>query len=194
MLERDEIARSLTGAWGLFLDRADAMRHFDVSVDGFWRSFRVVVLVLPLYVLTSLAERTIAASTMGPAPDAAMFLLGNAVSLGLDWITLPIVLALAARPLGIERNYSAFVIARNWGSVIATIPFGAISLLLLFGMIGPEIANFLMLAALMVVLRYNFLIARRALDVAVGFAIGIVVLDLATSLTIALTLDAVFGF
>lgn len=193
MLNRDEIARSLTGAWALFLDRPDALHHFDISLDGFWRSFRVVVLVLPMYVLTSLADRTLVAETTGPTPDAASFLLDNVARLGLDWIALPIVLALAAQPLGITRNYSVFIIARNWGSVIATAPFGAVSVLLIAGLIGPEIAHFLMLAALMVALRYNYLIARRALDAAVGFAVGIVVLDLAISLTIALTLDAVFG-
>ena len=50
-----------------------------------------------------------------------------------------------------------------------------------------------MFAALIVVLRYNYLIARRALDASLGFAIVIVILDFVVSLTIALALDGVFA-
>ncbi len=195
MLDRDEIVHSLTGAWELFLDRPNAMRYFDVSVEGFWRSFRVIVLLLPAYILSTLAEQIVAAASMPAAADQSVLalFLDSAFGLGLDWIMLPLVLALAARPLGIQRHYAAFIVARNWASVIALAPFGAIGLLVIIGLVNAEVANFLMLASLMVVLRYNFLIARRALDVGIGFAIGIVVLDLAISLTIALALDLVFG-
>jgi hypothetical protein len=54
---RDENARSLTGAWHLFLDRSDAMRFFDVSVDGFWRSFGAILLILLAYILVVLSDR-----------------------------------------------------------------------------------------------------------------------------------------
>jgi hypothetical protein len=196
MFERDEIARSLTGAWELFLDRPGAMRRFDVSVEGFWRSFRAIVLVIPAYVVTTLAERIITSNAVVTTEDPGdvLFFIDGAIGLALDWITLPIVLALAARPLGIAGRYGAFIIARNWGSVLAVVPFAVVSLLVVLGLAGADIANFLMLAALIVVLRYNFLIARRALDVGTSFAVGIVILDLAISLMISLVLDAMFGF
>lgn len=195
MLERDEIARSLTGAWDLFLDRPAALRHFDVSIEGFWRSFRAIILVAPAYALATMGERVMSAADAlaGAQPDAALLVIDAVLGLGLDWIALPIILAVVARPLGIARRYAAFIVARNWSAVIAVAPFGAIGLLVVLGVVGSEVANFLMLAALFVVLRYNFIVARRALDVGVGFAIGIVVLDLAVSLTIALTLDALLG-
>ena len=37
-----EITRSLSGAWRLFLNRADAMRLFDASLGGFWLVFHTV--------------------------------------------------------------------------------------------------------------------------------------------------------
>jgi len=195
MLDRDEITRSLTGAWHLFLDRPDAMRYFDLSVEGFWRSFRAIVLLLPAYILSTLAERviTLANTPVGGEQDATAFFLDSAIGLGVDWIALPVLLALAARPLGIQRTYAAFIVARNWASVIALVPYGIIGLLVIVGVVDIEVANILMLVALMLVLRYNFLVARRALDVGIGFAVGIVVLDLAVSLTIALSLDSVFA-
>jgi hypothetical protein len=195
MLGREEVGHSLTAAWDLFLDRPGAMRNFDVSVDGFWRSFAAVLLVVPSYLLAVLAERQLAAVTDPAAPlqDGASFVIHNAIGLGLDWVALPLILALLARPLGIARRYPAFVVARNWGAAIAAVPFGIIGLLILLGIAGGELASLLMFAALIIVLRYTFVIARRALEVGIGFAVGIVVLDFVVSLTIALALDGVFA-
>lgn len=55
-LDRDEIARSLTGAWRVFLDKPDAAQFFDLSVEGFWRSFRAFGLMIPFYGLVAAAE------------------------------------------------------------------------------------------------------------------------------------------
>jgi hypothetical protein len=193
MLGRDEIVRSLSAAWDLFLDRPGAMRGFDVSVDGFWRSFAAVVLVAPSYAFAVLAERQmVALDPTAPVQGGFSFLVQNVLGLGIDWVTLPVLLALLARPLGIARHYPEFVVARNWGAVIAALPFGAIGLLIVLGILGGELANLLMLAALFVVLRYTYLIARRALDAGLGLAIGIVVLDFVLSLAIALALDGIF--
>lgn len=195
MLTREEVTRSLTAAWDLFLDRPGAMRGFDLSVEGFWRSFAAVILVVPSYALAVLAERHLSAEIDPAAPvqEGAAFLVHNAIGLGLDWVALPLILALLAGPLGIARHYPEFVVARNWGAVIAAVPFGLIGLLTVLGLVGGELANLLMLAALIIVLRYTFIIARRSLEVSLGFAIGIVVLDFVVSLTIALALDGVFA-
>jgi len=195
MLDREEIARSLTGAWELFLDRADAMRHFDVSVDGFWRSFAAVLLVLPSYVLASLADRQMAAALepAGPVQDGAAFAFQTVLGLGVDWIALPVILAFLARPLGIGGRYSAYIVARNWCAVIGALPFGLIGLLVVLGLLGGELGSLLMFAALIVILRYNYLVARQALDASMGFALGIVALDFVVSLTIALTIDGLFA-
>ena len=194
MLTREEITRSLTAAWDLFLDRPGAMRNFDVSVDGFWRSFAAVILVVPSYALAVLAEREMAAAmdVAAPVQPGAAFVVQSVVGLGLDWVALPLILALVAQPLGIARRYGAFVVARNWGAVIAAVPFGVIGLLVVLGLVGAEFGSTLMFPALIVILRYTYLIARRSLDVSLGFAIGIVVLDFVVSLTIALALDGIF--
>lgn len=195
MLDRDEVARSLSGAWRLFLDRDDAMRFFDASLDGFWRSFTAIFLLIPAYALTALAEyRVIRSDAIADEGFSnAAFVFDKAFALGLDWIALPIILAVLARPLAITRTYAAFIVARNWCAVIAVAPFGLIGLLFGLDVLGVDAANFLSLAALIVVLRYNFLIARRALGAATGFAIGIVVLDLVVSLSIAGLADSLAG-
>ena len=128
-----------------------------------------------------------------PVESGAGFILHNGIGLLLDWIALPLILALLAGPLGIARHYAAFVVARNWCAVIAAVPFGVIGLLIVGGLVGTDFGSLLMLAALIAVLRYNYVIARRSLEASVGFAIGIVVLDFVVSLTLALAVDGVFA-
>lgn len=194
MLTRDEITRSLTGAWELFLDRPGAMRFFDMSVDGFWRSFAAVVLVVPSYAFAVLADQRMAAADPTlPLESGTGLMVHNGIGLALDWIALPLILALLARPLGIARHYPEFVVARNWCAVLAAVPFGVIGLLIVAGVVGADFGSLLMLAALVAVLRYNYVIARRSLEASVGFAIGIVVLDFVVSLTLALSLDGLFA-
>jgi hypothetical protein len=171
------------------------MRGFDISADGFWRSFGAILLVAPAYGLTALAERQAMLSDAIAADDLsdAAFVIGKGLALCLDWVTLPILLALVARPLGFGRLYSGYIVARNWASVLAVAPFGLVALAYLIGFFSPGFADFLMVALLIVVLRYNYIIARRALDASPGFAGGLVVADFLLSLIIAGTINALFG-
>jgi hypothetical protein len=195
MLTREEIVQSLTGAFEIFLDRPNAMRHFNVSVTGFWRSFSAIALVAPIYALSALAERQVALTDALHAAqfDDGLFSLNKILALGIDWITLPLLLALIAGRIGIAGTYPAFIIARNWGSVLATIPFGIVGVLFVSGVIDAEAADILSLGMLFVVLRYNYLIARRALEVSIGFAVVLVVADFALSMLIAGAVDGLIG-
>jgi hypothetical protein len=192
-LDRDEIARSLTGAWRVFLDKPDAQRFFDLSLDGFWRSFRAFVLMAPAYALTAVAEyQSLVGTTDAGFSDSAFF-VAKAIASGFDWVLFPILLALVAEPLGITRSYTSFIIARNWGSVLASIPFLVIDLLYISGGLGEDATNIASLIALIVQLRYAYLIASRALGVGVGLAVGIAVADFAVSLMIMAIASGVAG-
>lgn len=188
-LTRDEIVRSLTGAWHVFLDRPDADQYFDLSVTGFWRSFRAIVLVLPAYVLSALTTW----ATLPAEMDSATFFVARTVSLAIDWVAFAVVLALVADRLKVSNTYSAYIIVRNWASVIATAPFGLVSILFIAGLIGQDIAATLSLAVLFIVLRYNYIVARRVLQVGMPLAIGIVVADFILSLAIDAGISGLFG-
>jgi hypothetical protein len=195
MPSRDEIVQSLIGAWRLFLDRSDAMRYFNVSVDGFWRSFYAIIFILPAYFFIALAERRrIQADSLPDDFDGSAFIVNKGLSLALDWVTLPIVLALFAGVLGIGRAYAQFIVARNWGAVLAIAPFGVVALLFLLGILGSDFANIVSLVILVVVVRFNYLIARRALGADVGFAVGIVVADFVISLAIVGAVDSLIAY
>jgi hypothetical protein len=195
MIDGDRVRRSLAGAWRLFLNRPDAMRLFDLTVEGFWRSFGAIFLIAPMFVLGALADRRRISSEATDAltTTVAHDLFERLVALGVDWIALPIVLFAAARWLGIERTYTTFVVARNWSAVVAAVPFGVISLLFLAGILSKEMMALLGLAALAIVLRYSFIVARTALGVGIGFAAGLVAFDFFLSLLIVEGIDQLFG-
>jgi len=195
MIVADEVRQSLAGAWGLLLNRPEALRRFDLTVEGFWRSFGAIILVAPVFIVAALAERDrmLSAPDGQPVAGAPAYIFERLVALGVDWIALPIVLFLGARMLGIERGYPAFIIARNWSAVIATLPFGLVSLLYLAGVLGDEISAVLFLAALALVLRYNFVVARTALGASIGFAAGLVAFDFVLSLLIAQGIGQLFA-
>jgi hypothetical protein len=192
-LDRDEISRSLTGAWRVFLDKPDAPRFFDLTVTGFWRSFRALVLMIPAYALTAAAEY----QALAGAPDAAFsgstFVLAKTIASGLDWITFPILLALVAEPLGITRSYPSFIIVRNWGAVLATAPFALIDIGYVSGAFNEDATNIASLIFLIVKLRYDYLIASRTLGAGIGLAVGIVVADFAVSLMIMAIVNGMAG-
>ena len=195
ILTRDEVVRSLDGAGRLFIDRPEAMRFFDVSVEGFWRSFAAILLVAPSFALASLAEYhlILSDSIADEGFSEAAFAAARALSLCVDWVAFPILLALVAGRLGLGGRYASYVVARNWCSVLALVPFGMVGLLFAAGVLGPDVTSFLWLAAVIAVLRYNFVIARRGLGVGTAFAIGVVAVDFLLSLSIAAVADSIIG-
>ena len=183
----DEAMRSLTGAWRLFLGNPDGMRLFDTSFGGFWRSFLAILFVMPVYLPYVLTERQLLIDASGL--DEALypmdsFLVVRTMALVIDWIAFPILFAIVAKPLGLERRFVSFIVAHNWAGVIGAIPMAVPAILLGTGVLNEGVAAILVLIALAVVLRYYYMVVRIALLVPVGTAIGLVAADFLLSLVI----------
>jgi hypothetical protein len=194
-MDRAEIARALTGAWRLFLGKADAMRFFDTSAEGFWRSFRALILVAPFYGLTALADRHDLLTDANPADDFTngQFWAAKALTLALDWVALPILLGLTADFIGIRRGYPGYVVARNWATVLMIMPFALIALVDLFGIAGAPLLLVPSLVALAAPFRMSYEIARHALGAGWDVAVALVVLDFLVGLAIVMTANRLFG-
>ncbi len=194
-MDRAEIQRALTGAWRLFLGKPDALRFFDTSVDGFWRSFRAIILVAPLYGLVALADRNDMLTDANPGDDYsnAQFWAAKALTLALDWVTLPILLGVIANFIGIRRGYPALIVARNWATVLMIIPFAAIGLIDLAGIGSASALVLPSLVALVATFRMSYEIARKTLGVDADVAVAFVVLDFLVSLAIVLICNRLFA-
>lgn len=173
MTPRAELAAAFTGSLALLRAEPDAMRHFDVSVAGFWRSFLVALVLAPTLFIDVAVDGRLAvelgADSAGPAARLLTYTAGFTV--------LPLFLALLARPLGLAGTYVPFIIARNWTSLVGIIPTLAASLAYLSGLYGREALAFANVAALLFNLFYAYRVARLAAAVPAGQATGLVALD-----------------
>ena len=190
----DEMLQALRGAIGIALGDENAMRHFEVSTEAFFRSFFAFIPALPFYLLITTAEWRIISETpeVTLALDKNGFLIAQFLSAALSWIVFPVVLGILARPFAITRSYAQYIIAYNWASlpVLAAISFPF--LLFSIGMLPKEGVTFIHLFLLLGVLWYRWKIALTALGRGAGLAAGIVLLDIGTEIMVEFAIGAAF--
>lgn len=187
MISLGEIRAALDGSMLLLRNRPEGMAFFDQSIQGFWRSFSVVFLLIPAFAVINLAEIQYYFADNSYHPDAfpyGTYWLYQFFGLGLDWIAYPLLMALLAGPIGISHRYVPFVVARNWTSLLASIPYLIVYLGLLLGMVSLQVAALLSFVTLFVVLWYRYTVTRIALQATMSLSIGVVVLDIVLTLVI----------
>ena len=101
----EEISRSGRGAFLFARFDARGLGYFNVTLDGFWRSFIGALVVLPLTVLTMMTE----------ARGAEIDWLPELLRYAGDWLLFPLVMIPIARLLGLSQQYVPFVIAYKIG-------------------------------------------------------------------------------
>lgn len=183
-----EIIGSLNGAFLLAKRDLSGYQLFNLTIEGFWRSFAAILLIAPVYFLFAgleLDAQTPSSAAPETAPDNSGYYFTKAVALGLDWIAYPIIMVLVSRGLGFSHRYVPYIIAFNWSSVIAvmvmTVPPAAYYL----GAINAGTVGGLNLLLLLPVLYYRWFIARTALETSGPIAAGLVLLELTVSVAIA---------
>ncbi len=176
-----EATESLRGAGALLVGRADGMRRFDLTITGFWHSFGAILAILPVFVAYLAAEHAVSDAAGNPdvVPGALRWL-----GLAVDWVDMPLAMLGLALLLGLGRTYVPFIVAYNWGSVIAYALLCAPMLLLGLELISADLAAFATLVLLGIVMRYRWFIARVALEVGRLTAFGIALFDLVLSLVL----------
>lgn len=187
-------ASALQGAFDLFLGRRGGTKKFDFSVEGFWHSFRAILYVLPFFAInTAVEHRLLLADALGqPVPDNA-FIASRIMDFAIDWMAMPVLLAIFAKRLQISRSYAPYVVVRNWASVIMVIPQSLVSLLVGIGFMSLEFGSLISLGLLGVMLRYRYQIVGATLGKTVPFRIALVVFDVALSLILGKLIDGLFG-
>jgi hypothetical protein len=185
MPDREEVLRALYGAYRLaWFDRA-GMGFFNLTFDGFWRSFFAAVLVAPAYaILVGLQVRT------GEAADPGLLLLTEALGYVLAWCTFPLIAIVLTRLLGLGGHYVALIVALNWTAVLQTAVFLGVVLL------GPLLPEALGALAVMLttgaILVYQWFVMRTALATTGGIALMLLLIDLIITSMINLGTDRVF--
>jgi hypothetical protein len=180
MPSREEVLRSLNGAWRLaWLDHS-GMSYFDLTVEGFWRSFFAAVLVAPGYALL-VAQKLLAR----PEDFSAIWaLVVESTAYVLGWAAFPVVAIGLTQLLGLARNYSALIIAANWAAVLQIAAF-LVAVGLAF--VVPPLGSLLVTLATGAILFYQWFVVRTALQTTGGLALAVVLVDLLVNTAINLS-------
>jgi hypothetical protein len=188
MPSMQEIIGSLKGAWLLARRDASGMQHFNLTIEGFWRSFAAILFIAPIFFVFASLSFDAATETEladGVANDSSADYAGTAVLLAISWIAFPLAMVPVSRALGLAHRYVTYIIVFNWTSIIAEAVLAAPVALLYLGVISIEVFRGGYGIALLLVVFYRWYIARTALETSGLVASTMVLLEF--TLTIAVS-------
>ncbi|MFE1601256.1 hypothetical protein [Methylobacterium sp. ID0610] len=163
LVSADDITRSLRGTAGLLNHKPGALRCFDCSERGFWRSFGAIVLAAPAAVTALALERGPAALDGAPllrADHVTLAVLGGVLAC---FLAVPVAMIGIARRLRLTAFYVPFVVVTNWILVVAFLALSVPGLLLALDLSTPGLAVLQAGAFTVVVLRVHATAVRETL-------------------------------
>lgn len=178
MLSGSEILHGLTGSWRIVLRDPEAPKHFNLSTEGFFRSFWALALSVPV-VFFSTTSLWRLAREVDPSDDTG-FLSFAVVQLGgtlLYWAAFLAAMIAVARQLNLAAHYAPYVVTFNWGTLFTSILFALPLFLYSIGLAGGRGAMMLTLPALGILGWYRWRIAREVLGASPATTVGILLLD-----------------
>jgi hypothetical protein len=183
-----EIRTGIEGALAILKRAPGAMAAFDLSFDGFLRSFTAVLLAFPAYlvlVLRGLLDQ-------GVPIALPLLLLVETAGYVVGWLAFPLAAALVLRAMGEGRRFVPLVVASNWAAVLQ-IHFLLAAVLL--GALLPEATGAaLATAATLAALAYQWLVVKTALEAPGQVAAGFVLLDVVLSALVNTGTDRLLGW
>jgi hypothetical protein len=185
MLDREEIASALYGAYRLAWFDPTGMGHFNLTFDGFWRSFFAAALVAPAYAI--LVGLQVADEP--EAVDLGLLVVTESIGYVLAWAAFPLVAIVLTRLLGLDRHYVALIVALNWTAVLQT------ALFLIVVLLGPvlpgALGTLLITLTTGAILVYQWFVIRSALQTTSGIALMMLLVDLVITAVINIGTDRV---
>jgi hypothetical protein len=186
MITAAEVARAVQGCWRLARLDPSGMDFFDKTIDGFWRSFWVAVLVAPAYLLLGWFDGGGAAIEAGPARHYTVEVIAYVIS----WVAYPFAMFYLTRLMDRGEDYVGYIVAYNWSHIFQVAVFLPVWATAPVDPTAPSGWSLIMTVATIIVLIYVGYIAKTALRITAMMASGVVALDVALSLFIGGIRDA----
>jgi hypothetical protein len=183
MPDREEVLSALYGAYRLAWFDVSGMTFFNLTVEGFWRSFFAAVLVAPAYAV--LVGMRVPVAEL----NIALVFLIESIGYVLAWCAFPLVALALTRLLGLDRNYVALIVAHNWSAVLQMAAFLAVVLL---GVIVPAaLGTLLVTVTTIAILVYQWFVIRTSLRTSGAMALMLLLVDLVITSMISAGADRV---
>lgn len=180
MISAQETAQGIYGALRLARFERAAIALFELGEQGFWRSFWAAAIVAPPYAL--LIALRMSEATFSSDPVRTVLI--EAIAFAIGWVAFPLVMVYAADALGSGARYFRYVTAYNWCIVVQITVFAAVAVLGQ-GLLPTPLAGALSLAVTMLMLIYQWFVARIGLEIGALAAAGIVILDVLIGLVVS---------
>jgi len=180
------VLTALAGAARLARFQAGGLSAFDTDARAFVESFFAAALAAPGYVVLVLfhLQRT------EPEASTLAVVLVQGLAYVISWTAFPALAHELARLLDRGERWMGFVVALNWSKVIQMAVYVPLIVLANSGLVGEQSAAALSLAALTVILIYQWFVTRAALAVHGAQAAGLTGFDLIIGITITAATEA----
>lgn len=170
-----DIQRALYGAALLLRRDPKGYAQFDLSARGFWQSFIAILISLPFLILILNNEHRYFSDGEVPAlpiaVEVALFMV--------EWLIFVVVMAAVCRVFDFSRQFSTYIIAHNWASVLI---IAALAMGYSLSGLNPNFAAGLIFVISLYALFYNGFIAYSAFKTSAVNAAMIVALEVGLGL------------
>jgi hypothetical protein len=169
-----ETVYSIFGAYRLAMLDKTGLNYLDRSPEGAIRSFNAALIVLPAYAVLVVLR------LWDVLPDVSLlrFITVEGLAYVISWSAFPLVMFYISGLLDRSERYFDFLSAYNWSAVIQMGVYLPVVAVADSGLMPAGVDEGLVLAVTMLVLMYQWFIARTTLDINGGSAAGVVLLDM----------------
>lgn len=176
---------ALRGCLRFILRDPDAKQDFNLTSDGFWRSFAMVVPLLVVMYPIFISDYGFGIELADPTTEIPALNIGRAYAHLIGAVVVwPLAAALLAKLFGVAHNYVRYMIIYNW----MVLPTAALTLVphLLHLAQGTTYPAFILLQIVVFPLLYvSWYVARRGLETTWLIATVFVVADVALTIGMA---------
>ncbi len=169
-----ETVYSIFGAYRLAMLDKTGLNYLDRSPEGAIRSFNAALIVLPAYAVLVVLR------LWDVLPDVSLLRLVTVEGLAyvISWSAFPLVMFYISGLLDRSERYFDFLSAYNWSAVIQMGLYLPVVAIADSGLMPGGLGEGLVMVVTMLVLLYQWFIARTTLDINGGSAAGVVLLDM----------------
>jgi len=186
MIGLQELVSSVYGAFRLATLRPDGMAYFTATPEGFWHSFFAAVVVAPGYLIVNAVGAEPAVESANPVHDGVIYVLAYVIS----WIAFPLAMVPVSNLLERDERFIPYIVANNWAAVPQMALLVAVAIVRAGLGFSEALSALIGLITYGAVLAYLWFVARTALNVPGVAAVGVVALNIAISVIVALVADA----
>src|SRR5438045_6703076 len=119
-----EVQLAVGGALRLACGDRRGLSFFDVSIDGFWRSFRAGVICYPLYLVLLIFRVSEAHWAESGVPT---ILIVETIAFVISWVAFPLLILPLTRFLGRADRFLAFMFAYTCSQIPQTVVLPLVS-------------------------------------------------------------------